>query len=298
MPVISNIIKCKDNCNYFNKIIVYFEDQSFITLRANIDCDFMYSAWFEEYYNNNFENCIGRNLIDIKETDKNNQHYNKFRTTDSTNDNILCEFIFSSGKKFKFLLKSSHNGFYSAWMTIHNKHNLKEFKTYPEKSVIFVVGLPGSGKSYFSKTLKWMKKQFEQKECILFDDNLMFSSTFGHDYMYSIEEASENIKNVNEKNPIIICNAKLCIKKFYKYIVQMLRIANPETAIVTYCFNKNVKQSIINSKNRNFTNNNTLNCILDSINRLSKKYHPNSKFYYNKIPLVTFSGNEYEQINN
>lgn len=306
MPVISRIEKhCDDDGRPLrDELTIHFTDGTFIKLKAETS---EYSlAWLEEYPLTQFSQCCGRNLIKVTATNEEDccanfmlmLNWNGIEIN-SANDNTICYLEFEQGRPFKFLLRCSHNGYYSASLVVQNQHNLIPKKQYPPKSIIFVIGLPGSGKSAFCRRLIRKKKQFEGKECILKDDHdqwIFVTSWNNEDFATCTIESSMN--KIDANHPVIFCNAKLCNASLYtRMIEEVLRVDNPETAIVTYCFDKNVERSIANGRRR-ITNSkyttaanieNKTTKLLNSINRLAAVYDPQNAAYYNRRMLTTFS---------
>ena len=122
---------------------------------------------------------------------------------------------------------------------------------------IFIVGLPGSGKTTLSKKLL-----LDYPDAILFDDSLGFLNV-------------RKLKSMGENNLIIISDPRLTSFELFKFITSKL-----SNILKVYIFENNPSKCINNIKTRCHINNtlDKISLLTNDINNFSHSYNIN---YYN-----------------
>jgi hypothetical protein len=167
-------------------------------------------------------------------------------------------FVFDDKTTFPFLLLNLSNGFYDGWLETHytNHCNIEKNK------LVIIVGLPGSGKTIFSKKY--------YKNYICYDDELF--------NLYKIK------KDLYDYKKVIVVSATFCNVCNYLNFIEKLNLKNDEN-IITVCFNSDLKQSIKNIKTRGGDN---ILSFIKSAKSLDTYYDENNDKYINRENISTY----------
>ena len=143
--------------------------------------------------------------------------------------------------------------------------------------LIFIVGLPASGKTTFSNKLK-----SEQSDLIIYDDYLSNSS-------YIMENVFKELSN---DGSICLIDPRLTDNNIYlRHVNRFLSIIDKKN-ITTYVFSNNEEQCIKNLLERS----NNIKSIVEkfkiNIVSYSKIYDPQSELYVNPIMIESYGMNQ------
>ena len=212
-------IEYKYQDNLLDEVLLILENKT-IKLETYADC--CSCSWIEKH-DKDFEYLIGKFIIEIYQTDK------EIGLTDSnvqeSDINHICKIILLD-EEFTFLVRNSSNGYYDGGLIIIN--NLLPIKVINIKLNI-VIGLPGSGKSFFSKTLNG----------IIYDD-----INFTSDDISKIKRDIMNGKNIT------LVSQTFCNIFRFNSIIKSLSIENINDILTVYCFKPDVKKCFNNIKKR------------------------------------------------
>ncbi len=248
--------------NICSTIKIYCEDV-LVKLSAVGDC--CSQSWFELYENKSFDECIGKTYIGCNDTGL--THDMEESEIQEHDINHIYELLFDDNTTFKFLLRNSSNGYYDGYIL----EDTSNANLYPieggKKSLIIIVGLPGSGKSTYAKMLK-----DTIKNSVLYDDVDVFLQS-------NIKKIRNDIEN-NKK--VIIVHPNFCIYERYYDFINNIKLKNKSEAIITYCFSLDIEKSIKNIKTRE-VNETFINGYVTDIKRLSNYYVPNEEYINMKL---------------
>lgn len=268
-------------------------------IRVYAEADCCSESWIEWLPNTNIMDCIGKTYICCEEVclediDLPNLPKSHRQEYDS---NHLFEIQFTDGTTFPFYMRNASNGYYDGNIVVSFEPFMKDvlqLQEYNKGQIIIIVGLPGSGKSTYAKSME--EEQIEDT-CIchldIFDDTELFLDST----LYTLKQS------LNQGQTIIVVSAKLCEPTKYKQFINSLNILNPEQAIETHCFTNDVQNSTQNIQAREynqFNETNKLNklnktkaiqrmtSLMTSLMTLTTVYDPNTDVYINKRIIPTY----------
>lgn len=112
--------------------------------------------------------------------------------------------------------------------------------THKDKRLILLVGLPGSGKSYYSKLLY---KRFSKKySTFIFDDECRIGIDIN---------INEYLKELSKYDIILIPDVKLCHKKIRDVATELFNLHLPEHKQSWLFFENNKEKALYNVQYRN-----------------------------------------------
>lgn len=167
-----------------------------------------------------------------------------------------------SGNEFYLMVRNFSNGYYTGSLT--GRWIAKDKPLIVMRKVIFVVGLPASGKSTFARQTYPGIKIYD-------DDSLVEEIPFGD--------------KVFKEEVVVIVSAKFTNVEYYTNFTAQWQLATSD--ILTYCFENNPKQSLFNNEMRGGRN---MKAIETDIIKMTEFYNDDNSDYINVIKLPTYSG--------
>lgn len=238
-----------DNFTEINNIVIKLENKDSIMIDFTHDC--CEHSWFEigdikSIIGNTYKDCGSELKIDLA----NNNDY--------THTITHCYIEFENGNKFYFKLHCESNGYYQSQLEVRQMMR-KEYYPDPSNKLIFIIGLPGSGKTtYLHQLVRTYKNN--NKHVYFYDDEML--------NFIDIEEIFQHVKDAT----VIITHPNLCRFLQCKTLCDEFEI-NPDN-IQIICFKKNVKNSKKNCIKRTGTNKGKIiNGLFNDIDRLAQEYN-------------------------
>ena len=175
---------------------------------------------------------------------------------------IKYAITYSNGIKKYFLFDDGNNGYYAGWLEIHDptyviKRTPLDNKIIRKNQMVAVLGLPGSGKSDFLKTIMLLGKNNVLDDYVL-DDLLI-------DRIHTLIMNGEQV---------IICNSLFCNPEYLEYFLSSIGVINMDLIKFIF-FVPNPYQSSLNIKQRE-TDEVKQKSFLISLKNLSSIYNISS----------------------
>lgn len=251
-------------------IDLVFDDGCF-SLTANAQCcskSFLVLPSGENWYTRN--EILGEMvevIREIEEHEKDNYYpthekYHGRRYSSSKYYEIECQ----SGKIFDFSLQHfDTDGYYRSFLGGEWISFNEDSVYWGDTKVVMVVGLPGAGKTLWSRE-NWST----QKNAKIYDDKELIDEIHSAKYFFNEPEGEEKLETV--------CFVSASFTDIEYYTKFLFLIGSPTVEVIeTYCFTSEPAQSIVNKAERE-------NEILD----LADLYEPDSRRYINPVIIPTY----------
>ena len=235
-------------------------------------------------YDKIYENLIkyrGRTLVNILlDIDMDDNMYNLFGDPSEYDSMDSVKFrynklIFSDNTELPFLLINESNGYYDGWTEIST--NYAEFdKNKNESNIMILIGLPGSGKTTFTKNYFDKNNDDNNDNNIFIFDDII--SNCNH------LELLEKISNISEKT-ILVTDPRFCIQSVFTGFMQQINIFIKKDKIKLLLFENNKDKCFENLKIRE-KELSRLEKFNTSLNNLANKYDVNHECYKNYFNVV------------